>query len=79
MIYPDLTLIMSEGIFYWAYLERRGEDSFQLIERDPITCNMQYSGYVGLWMHFQRDSTGKVVSLRAPGQWYGLVWEKQTV
>ena len=78
-----LFLIMEEGFGYWGSLEWREKDSLQVKDSSLFTryadqC-LDLSGLCnGCRIHFQRDSTGKVMSLQVPGKWYGLVWEKQT-
>lgn len=60
-------------------LEWRENDSFQVTVRGlPVPCFVLSTGHIGLWIHFQRDSTGKVTTLEAPGMAYGVVWERQT-
>ena len=60
-------------------LEWRVKDSFQITVRGfPVPCFVLNSGQIGAWIHFQRDSEGKVATLTAPGISYGVVWEKQT-
>ena len=76
-----LLLTMAEGLAYNGVLEWREKDSLQITTKSSGVC-LSYRlavGSNGCLIRFQRDScTGKVVSLQAPGQWYGLVWKKQT-
>lgn len=61
-----------------ALLEWREKDSFQITVRGfPVPCFVLHSGHIGAWIHFQRDNSGKVATLTAPGISYGVTWEKQ--
>ena len=75
-----LLLTMGDGVDYHGVLEWREKDSLQITAKSSGVC-LSYKlaiGNNGCLIRFQRDShTGKVVSLQAPGQWYGLVWKKQ--
>ena len=78
MLFGHPTLLTREG-GDMGLLEWREEDSFQVTVRGfPVPCFVLHSGHIGLWIHFQRDSTGKVMTLTAPGISYGVVWERQT-
>ena len=60
-------------------LEWREKDSFQVTVRGfPVPCFVLQSQHIGAWIHFQRDNTGKIMTLQAPGISYGVVWERQT-
>lgn len=62
-----------------AMLEWRETDSFQITVRGfPVPCYVLHSGRIGTWVHFQRNSNGKVISFTTPGMSYGEVWVKQT-
>ncbi len=63
-----------------AYLEWRGDDSFQVSldgHSGVISCYILHDGHIGERVYFQREGSA-IVSLTRPGSVYGKVYKRNS-